>query len=89
MTNQRCPHDTENPYALISRETLQDRSLSWEAKGLWAYLTSREETTAPDIYQLTKKFPGGRFRLQRMLRELRGLGLIEGVSANGEKEDLV
>lgn len=36
----RKEHNKLNPYAQISRKTLQDKNLSWKAKGLLAYLLS-------------------------------------------------
>jgi hypothetical protein len=36
----RCPHDSLNPYAQISRKMLADRSISPKAKGVLSYLLS-------------------------------------------------
>jgi len=37
---ERCHHDRENPYAQISRELIQDRSISPKAKGVLIYILS-------------------------------------------------
>lgn len=35
---QRCPHDAEHPYSMISNEMIRDRSISPKAKGVLLYL---------------------------------------------------
>jgi hypothetical protein len=37
----RGKHDKENPYFMMSRDSAQDRKLSYEARGLLAYLLSK------------------------------------------------
>lgn len=37
---ERCEHDRENPYVMISREMAQDKSISPKAKGVLLYLLS-------------------------------------------------
>lgn len=44
ITFQRCPHDSENPYVMISKKFLRDRDLSLSAKGLLAFLLSKRDT---------------------------------------------
>ena len=39
-TIERCPHDRQNPYVMISREMAQDKSISPKAKGVLLYLFS-------------------------------------------------
>lgn len=39
-TFERCEHDRENPYVMISREMAQDKSISPKAKGVLLYLLS-------------------------------------------------
>jgi hypothetical protein len=39
-TFERCDHDRENPYVMISREMAQDKSISPKAKGVLLYLLS-------------------------------------------------
>jgi hypothetical protein len=37
---ERCPHDKQNPYVMISRDMLQDKMISPKAKGVLCYLLS-------------------------------------------------
>lgn len=37
---ERCPHDKENPYVMVSREMAQDPTISPKAKGVLLYLLS-------------------------------------------------
>src|SRR6202044_555366 len=46
-TIRRSKHDKKNPYAMISREMLHDKSISPAAKGVLAYLLS-----LPDDWQI-------------------------------------
>jgi hypothetical protein len=39
-TFERCPHDKQNPYVMISREMAQDKSISPKARGVLLYLLS-------------------------------------------------
>lgn len=71
----RANHSTENPYFLMARATAQDASLSFEARGLLAYLLSK-----PDDWKLTIKDleqQCGEKRVYRILQELRAAGYIE------------
>lgn len=60
----------ENPYTPICRETIQDASLSWEARGVLVYLLSKPDTWEVRMRDLVAQGPGGRDRMQRIIKEL-------------------
>lgn len=50
----RARHDKDNPYFLQRRDTAQDRSMSYEARGLLTYVLSKPDNwsiTVPDLMQ--------------------------------------
>lgn len=71
----RARHDAENPYFMYVRKTAQDKDLSWEARGVLAYLLSQPndwETRAKNLER--KGF--GRDRAKTVLRELESAGYL-------------
>lgn len=75
MTNIRVLHNKDNPYAQINRKTLQRTDLSWEARGLWAYLLSLPNDWKVSVKHLIKQSPGGRDKVWRILNDLKESGL--------------
>lgn len=74
---RRAPHDQENPFAQISREMLQDKHLSYEARGLLGYLLSKSGNWELRVSDL--QIPGaGRDKVYRILNELQKCGYIGG-----------
>jgi hypothetical protein len=70
-TNKR-----EDQYARISRYLLQDNELTFESRGLAAYLLSKPENWEIDIENLVRESPSGRDVVYRMIRELRDAGYM-------------
>jgi len=70
MANIRVFHNKDNPYVQLNKKTLEISSLSWEAKGLWAYLLSRPDDWNTNVKNLSRTFEGGEKRVRRILREL-------------------
>lgn len=79
----RAPKDRENPYAMIRRDTLQDRSLTWEARGILAYLLSQSDTWRVQATDLCQNC--GETVVYRVLNELIEHGYIERTSERNEK----
>lgn len=76
-TIRRAPHDTENPFAQISRVMLQDKTLSYEARGLLGYLLSKSGNWEVRVKDL--QIVGcGRDKVYRVLGELQAKGYIGG-----------
>ncbi len=68
ITVIRAPHDADRPYFLHSRDTAQDRELTWEARGVVSYLLSKPpdwEVNPKDLQQLC-----GRDKVYKILNEL-------------------
>ena len=68
--------------AMINKEiksVFEIETLTWESKGLWAYLLSRPDNWEISVAHLTKHFPAGKDKVAKMLRELNSHGLCERI----------
>ncbi len=74
----------EDPYARISRSLLQDDSLSYEARGLAAYLLSKPENWEIEVSDLIKQSPDGRDKIYRVLKELERSGYLKRERERGK-----
>ena len=72
----RAPRDSEHAYLAISRALTQDRRLSFEARGVLAYLLSKPSDWIVRIQDLQKEGGCGRDRIYRILKELREAGYL-------------
>jgi|GEM_PF-4596143 len=63
-------------YTIVSNVALEDDRLSWEARGLLAYLLSKPDTWEVYTKQLVQAGPAGRVKIRRILRELEAAGYI-------------
>ena len=66
----RAAKDEGQPYFIMSRKVAQDSRLSWEARGLFAYLLSQEKLV--DLYTL-----GDPQWVQAIYEELQRCGYLE------------
>jgi hypothetical protein len=73
----RVEKSRDNPYAQIHRDTLQDTSLSWKARGLLAYLLSKPDDWKIQKSHLKEEAPDGKCSLNSGLDELKEAGYIE------------
>lgn len=64
----RTPHSKERPYFSMARKSAQDESLSWEARGVLAYLLSKPDDWQVQIKDLQQKC--GRDKAKSILKEL-------------------
>lgn len=83
----RAPKDKENPYFLFRRDTAQDESLTFEARGVLAYLLSKPDDwklQPKDLEQQCKKSV-----VYRILNELIDHNYIERVQHRDEKKRIV
>ena len=88
MTIQRGPHDKVNPYAMINRNALHDQNLSWQAKGLLAYLISLPDDWQIQVSHLSKQYKGkggGERAVYSMLNELIGQGYCERTQSKDKR----
>lgn len=68
---ERCPHDEENPYALISRALLRDQSISPDCRWMLCYLLSMDKgwkISAKQLWQHAQEFLGLK-KIYKILRE--------------------
>jgi len=66
----------EHPYVMIVRATLQDSTLSWEARGMLAYLLSKPDNWDTRFSDLMEEGGSGRERTQKIIKELKDHGYI-------------
>lgn len=59
-TIRRAKHGKDNPYFLMLRETAQDRNLSYEARGMLAYILSRPDDWHVQVDDLIMKSTDGK-----------------------------
>lgn len=67
---RRAQHDTDNPYFQMRRDTAQDDKLSWEARGVLAYLLSKPDDWIVQVKDL-QQCKCGRDKVYRILDELK------------------
>ena len=63
-------------YVSISRFTLEDKRLSWEARGLHAFLLAKPDNWKTCIAHLIKCSPAGRDKTRRIINELMSFNYI-------------
>jgi hypothetical protein len=66
----------EREYVSIANAILQDKNLSWEARGVMAYLLSKPDGWECRNYDLVNQGPAGKHIIQRVMKELQGAGYI-------------
>jgi hypothetical protein len=66
----------EREYVSIANAILQDKALSWEARGVMAYLLSKPDGWECRNYDLVNQGPAGKHIIQRVMKELQGAGYI-------------
>lgn len=81
---RRAPHDKENPYFQMRRDTAQDRKISWEARGVLCYLLSQSDDWIVQVKDLQQS-KCGRDKVYRILDELKTAGYLERERKQVEK----
>jgi hypothetical protein len=79
----RTPHDTERHWFAMSRATAQDKNLSWEARGVLAYLLSKPSDWKVMVADLKQNC--GRDKVRKILFELKSLGYLTITQGHDEK----
>ncbi len=80
----RAVHDKENPFFLMRRQTAQDANLSFEARGVLAYLFSKPNDwtlRSDDLREQVARSsrPIGRDKMDKILHELKTHGYLRRV----------
>lgn len=66
---RRADHSKENPYVMVRRQTLQDSNLSYEARGMLAFILSQPDHWRVEPSELINEHCG-RDKVYRILKEL-------------------
>ena len=72
-------------YSSICNETLRDETLTWEARGVLAYLLSQPDNWTIRVQDLVNKSPSGSTVVRRILKELELAGYIHRERIHTEK----
>jgi hypothetical protein len=80
----RAERDKNNPYYLIRRSSIQNPNLSWQAKGLLAYMLSMPDGWIFHQAELLKHSPNGLWSLKSCFKELKKAGHIKKNSIRDE-----
>lgn len=75
----RSPKGEKNPYVMIRKEPLEDKKISWKAKGILSYLLSLPDDWQIYETELVKHSSDGRDSLRSGIKELIEFGYIERV----------
>ena len=71
-------------WTVIDNRILEDASLSWDARGLMAYLLSKPDKWQVNVVHLERQSQAGRSKVRRILRELSDAGYLEYRKARGK-----
>jgi hypothetical protein len=73
----RTKKDANNPFVMIDKRPLENRELSWKAKGMLAYLLSRPEGWEIWVEDLINRSTDGTAAVRAGLRELKDAGHLK------------
>ena len=73
----RVERGSEYRYSTLAAEAMQDPRLSWEARGMLAYLLSKPDSWEVRIGHLVGQAPASKQKVQRILAELERCGYLE------------
>lgn len=77
MTIIKILKDDRSNFLIIDKSVLEIETLSWDAKGLWAYLMSKPKSWEVSVAHLSQNFTAGRDKIYRLLNELMNHGICE------------
>ena len=76
MTIRRSPSPIRDNFTILPNATLNDSRLTWQARGLLAYLLSKPDHWRVIVKSLVKESPAGRDAVYTILKELETHGYI-------------
>jgi hypothetical protein len=76
---QRCPHDKENPYVMVSRSLIRDKNISPNCRMLIIYLLSNADGWQIKARELINSFQGylGRDKIYEIIQEAIDAGYMK------------
>lgn len=75
-TIERATKDADNPYRMISRAAMEDERLSFESRGVLAYILVKPDIWRVHVADLRKAGNVGRDKIYRILNELIAFGYV-------------
>ena len=72
----RSPHDKDNPYVMVNKQTANDKALSWQARGMLFYLLSKTDNWTVRVTDLAAQSPLGINGVRTILKELEAAGYL-------------
>ena len=81
----RVNRDKYNPYAIIPKTILEDRRLSWAARGVLGYLLSKPDGWQVRFWDLIKQGNLKRDAMQKILKDLQAYGYMHRVRIQNEQ----
>jgi len=73
----------DDPYARIAKTVVNNGKLSWEARGMLAYLLGKPDDWTISFWDLVNHSPSGAHKTRRILKELE----LEGYVKRDRKQD--
>ena len=70
-------HPNRSRWTVIDNRILEDSRLSWEARGLLAFLLSKPDKWKVNVKHLENQAEAGRTKIRRILKELTDSGYLE------------
>jgi len=83
----RVEHDRERPYVMIAKSTLSDRDLSFEQRGLLAFLLTKPDDWRVRPEHLAEESGVSRATIYRLLQGLRKAGYVRREDVVSRKPD--
>ncbi len=81
----RAIKDKNNPYMIINKSFVNDKNLSWKAKGLMVYMLSKKDNWEFNKFEMISNSRDGIKCLRTIFKELKSAGYLHEEQARGEK----
>ncbi|MFW9871895.1 MAG: helix-turn-helix domain-containing protein [Candidatus Thorarchaeota archaeon] len=87
----RTKKDKENPYVIINKTSLNNKEMTWQAKGLLTYLLSLPDDWTINVTDLIKRSKNGKDSTYSIINELIEFGYIsrEQIRAKGKFTQII
>lgn len=73
----RAVKNKDNPYAMIDKRIVEDKNLTWKAKGLLVYILSRPDNWIIQMQDLVNQSQDGINAIRAAMKELKAAGYIK------------
>ena len=84
----RKAHNKQNPYVMINRNSIQNKGLTFQARGLLSYLLSLPEDWSISVKHLITQSPAEKTTIYSILKELEGFRYIKRKTIRNEKKQI-